>query len=395
VPFLVHRVGPLDRLALPGAAMYSVLRPLLFTLPPNLAHALALAALGPMEHLSPLRAAVRAAARIPHDPRLAVEIMGLRFPSPVGLAAGFDKNARRIRALAALGFGHLELGTVTARPQSANPRPNLFRLPMDRALVNRLGFPNEGAKRVAARLAAARATASVPVGVSIGKSRAVPADALDEVIDDYVGALDCVRSFVDFVVVNVSSPNTEGLRSLQGGAHARALLSALKERSGSSCRLLVKISPDLDEAQLDALLSVVDALALDGVVAVNTTVSRRGLRTPAERVEAVGAGGLSGPPLKPFAVASVQRVRARLGKGAAIIGVGGVESGADAIALLRAGANLVQLYTAFVYEGPLVAARIGRELLGALELEGAEQISALGATEPADKPSPRRANAPP
>jgi len=374
--------------------MYGVLRSLLFTLPPNLAHALALAALWPVEHLAPLRAAVRAAAHTPDDPRLAVEIMGLRFPSPIGLAAGFDKNARRIRALAALGFGHLELGTVTARPQNANPRPNLFRLPTDRALVNRLGFPNEGARRVAPRLQAVRGSVRVPVGVSIGKSRAVPVDALDEVIADYAEALDCVRPFVDFVVVNVSSPNTEGLRTLQGREHAHALLSALKQRAGSSCRLLVKISSDLDEAQLDRLVSVVQAVAVDGVVAVNTTVSRNGLRTPRERLERVGAGGLSGPPLKSVAVATVQRVRARLGKGAAIVGVGGVESGDDAIALLGAGANLVQLYTALVYQGPFVAARIGRELLQVLAREGVEQISALGATWPTDEKAKQKASAP-
>lgn len=357
--------------------MYGALRPLLFALPPNVAHALALAALGPIEHVGPLRAAVRAAARASDDDRLAVEVMGLRFRSPIGLAAGFDKNARRIRALAALGFGHLELGTITARPQRANARPNLFRLPADRALVNRLGFPNEGAKRVAARLEGARGSVRVPMGVSIGKSRSVAAGALDEVISDYAEAFECVRPFADFVVVNVSSPNTEGLRTLQGREHAHALLSALKARGGSSCRLLVKISPDLDEAQLEGLLSVVDAVAIDGVVAVNTTVTRQGLLTDAAQVGTIGSGGLSGPPLKSVALATVKRVRARLGARAAIIGVGGVESAADAIALLRAGANLVQLYTALVYQGPFVAARIARELLREVEREGIERISAL------------------
>lgn len=358
--------------------MYSVLRPLLFTLPPHLAHALALGALAPIEHVAVLRAAVRSAARIPEDPRLEVEVMGLRFPSPIGLAAGFDKNARRIRALAALGFGHLELGTITSRAQRANPRPNLFRLPSDRALVNRLGFPNEGAQAVAARVGAARGSVHVPLGVSIGKSRAVPADAMDEVIADYSEAFDRARAVADFVVVNVSSPNTEGLRSLQGREHARALLSALKDRGGSSSRLLVKISPDLDEVQLDALLSVVDVLSLDGVVAVNTTVARSRLRTDPARLEAMGAGGLSGAPLKPVAVATVNRVRARLGARTAIIGVGGVECADDAIALLRAGANLVQLYTALVYQGPFVAARIGREILCTLERERVRSVSALG-----------------
>lgn len=358
--------------------MYGALRPLLFALPPNLAHALALAALGPLEHVAPLRAAARATAGIPEDPRLAVEILGLRFPTPIGLAAGFDKNAHRIRALAALGFGHLELGTITAQAQGANPRPNLFRLPNDRALVNRLGFPNEGARRIAPRLQAARGSVRVPLGVSIGKSRAVPASALDEVIADYEAAFDSVRSIADFVVVNVSSPNTEGLRTLQGREHALALLSALRDRGGSSCRLLVKISPDMDDAQLEGLLSVVDAVAIDGVVAVNTTVTRDRLRTGAKQIEAIGSGGLSGPPLKPVALTTVKRARARLGPRAAIIGVGGVECADDAMALLRAGANLVQLYTAFVYRGPFVAARIGRDLLRAVEREGVNGVSALG-----------------
>lgn len=357
--------------------MYGAVRPLLFTLPPHFAHAMAFAALGPLEHVGLLRALARAGAGLPTDPRLAVEVMGLRFPSPIGLAAGFDKNARRVRSLAALGFGHLEVGTATARAQDANPAPNLFRLPRDRALINRLGFPNEGAERIAARLTAARRSVRVPVGVSIGKSRAVPADSIAEVIADYAAALDHVRPAADFVVVNVSSPNTEGLRALQGREHARALLSALKQRGGSSCRLLVKISPDLDEAQLDAMLSVVDSVPLDGVVAVNTTTTRDRLQTDPQRLATIGAGGLSGAPLKRLATAAVSRARARLGPRAVVIGVGGVESADDAVALLRAGANLVQLYTALIYEGPFIAACIARDLLRAVERERVESVAAL------------------
>src|SRR5258708_2376246 len=200
--------------------MYAgLVRPILFALPPGASHSAIFAALGPVEHIPALRALVRAIAAPPSDRRLAVHIMGLEFPSPIGLAAGFDKNARRPKALEALGFGHLELGTVTARAQKANPRPNLFRLPADRALVNRLGFPNDGAKLVAERLRAVRAQIAVPVGISIGKSRAVPSDDFDAVIADYVEALDCVREVADFVVGNVSSPNTPGLRGLQGPAH--------------------------------------------------------------------------------------------------------------------------------------------------------------------------------
>jgi dihydroorotate dehydrogenase len=360
--------------------MYGAVRPLLFALPPHLAHSLAFAALGPFEHAALLRAAAHAGWGSRIDPRLAVDVMGLRFPSPIGLAAGFDKNARRIRSLAALGFGHLEVGTITAQAQAPNPPPNLFRLPLDRALVNRLGFPNEGAERVAARLAAARPSVRVPIGVSIGKSRAVAADSIAEVIADYASAFDRVRSVADFVVVNVSSPNTEGLRTLQGRDHARALLSALQQRGGSSCRLLVKVSPDLDEAQLDALCSVVDSVSLDGVVAVNTTVTRDRLRTNPKRLATIGAGGLSGAPLKSLAVAAVRRARLRLGARAVVIGVGGVESADDAVALLRAGANLVQLYTALIYEGPRIATRIGRDLLRVVERERLGSVAALSGT---------------
>jgi dihydroorotate dehydrogenase len=338
------------------------LRPLLFRLSPHAAHALAFAALAPVEHLAPLRELVRRLVAGPRDPRIAVRAMGLEFPSPIGLAGGFDKNALRPRAMAALGFGHLELGTVTATAQHANPPPNLFRLPADRALVNRLGFPNEGAARVAARLRRARAGVGVPVGVSIGKSRGVPVDDLDAVVADYVASFDAVRDAADFVVVNVSSPNTAGLRAMQAREHARTLLSALAARGGPDARLLVKIAPDLDDAQLEDVLSVVDEVHLTGVVATNTTTRRDGLRTDAARVEAIGAGGLSGPPLRARAVEVVRRVRDRLGPGVTVVGVGGVERAEHAAALMSAGADLVQMYTGFIYEGPGVAARIAREL---------------------------------
>src|SRR5271165_361072 len=277
--------------------MYRAIRPLLFALPPDAAHALAFAALGPVEHLGALQAMTRAVVRASHDPRIAVRVMGLEFPSPLGIAGGFDKNAARPRALAALGFGHLELGTVTAQPQQANPKPNLFRLPADRALVNRLGFPNDGAARVAARVRRVKERIAVPVGISIGKSRAVAVDDLEAVVADYVTSLEEVRDVADFVVVNVSSPNTAGLRTMQAGEHARTLLSALAARTQGK-PLLVKIAPDLDDAGLDALLGVARETKLAGVVATNTTIGRAGLATGAARVETIGAGGLSGPPLR-------------------------------------------------------------------------------------------------
>ena len=357
--------------------MYTaLLRPLLFLLPPSAAHALAFAGLAPVEHLAPLRALVRAVWAPPRDERVVVRRMGLEFASPIGLAGGFDKDARRPRALAALGFGHLELGTVTAKAQAANPAPNMFRLPTDRALINRLGFPNGGAARAAAHLAGVRGTIGVPVGVSIGKSRAVPVDNLAAVIADYAESFDAVHDVADFVVVNISSPNTSGLRDMQQREHAHALLSALAQR-GTKARLLVKIAPDLDEAQTEAMLAVVEEVGLAGVVATNTTVSRAGLATDARRVEAMGAGGLSGAPLRARALDVVRRVRTRLGKETVVVGVGGVETAEHAMALVRAGADLVQMYTGFIYGGPGTPGKIARELGEMVGREGAKSIGEI------------------
>lgn len=345
-------------------------------LPPGVAHALAFAALGPLEHVAAARAVVHGLLAPPDDERIAVQVMGLRFPSPLGLAAGFDKNARRPRAMAALGFGHLELGTVTARAQKANPRPNLFRLPADRALVNRLGFPNEGAERVAARLGRVRGSLKVPVGVSIGKSRAVSAADLKSVIADYAESLSRVAAVADFVVVNVSSPNTAGLRGLQAREHALELLATL-QRNAPSVRLLVKVAPDLGDDELEELLSVVQETGIAGLVATNTTVAREGLATERRHLHAVGAGGLSGPPLRARALQIVERARARLGRQVVIVGAGGVEGAEHVLAFMRAGANLVQMYTGLIYEGPGAPARIARDLLRAVERVGARDLGDL------------------
>jgi dihydroorotate dehydrogenase len=366
--------------------MYSwALRPLLFLLPPGAAHGVAMAGLAPAEYVAPLRALTRAVFSPKADARVAVETMGLRFPTPVGVAGGFDKNGLRARALAALGFGFVELGTVTAQAQAANPAPNLFRLPRDRALVNRLGFPNEGAAALARRIGArglGHCGAGVPVGVSIGKSRAVPVGEVQRVVDDYVAAFMPVRAMgADFVVVNVSSPNTKDLRTMQAAPLARMLLGELAKknagRAGAAVPLLVKIAPDLDDAGVEALLAVVEEVGLAGVVATNTTTARMGLTTDAARVEAIGAGGLSGPPLRARALDVVRRVRARLGRATTVIGVGGIETAADAMAFVRAGADLVQLYTGFVYEGPGVAGRIARGMAAEAERAGAKSLAEL------------------
>ena len=338
-----------------------------------------MAALGPVEHVGPLRSVVRGLFAPSRDPRLAVRVMGLEFPSPVGLAGGFDKNAHRPRALAALGFGHLELGTVTALAQAANPSPNMFRLPLDRALVNRLGFPNDGAATVAARVARVRGAIGVPLAMSIGKSRAVPADDLAAVIADYTTSFDAVRPVADFVVVNVSSPNTAGLRGMQARDQAHALLSALARR-GDPATLLVKIAPDLDETQLEDVLGVVEGVGLAGVVATNTTIARRGLLTDAKAVEAIGAGGLSGAPLRARTLEVVRAARHRLGKDRVVVGVGGIEETHHALDLIRAGANLVQMYTGFVYGGPGAPSRIARGLALEVARAGASTIGDLVAT---------------
>lgn len=359
--------------------VYGALKPLLFAMDPATAHALAMGALGTAEHVGLVRSLLRAGFSR-RDPRLEVRKMGLVFPSPIGLAGGFDKNAERARALAALGFGFLELGTVTAEAQEANPAPNLFRLPADRALVNRLGFPNQGAPRVAARLAEARASgalAGLPVGMSIGKSRSVPLEPPEGVLEDYRASTRAVKAVSDFVVVNISSPNTKDLRALQAAETARLLFEAVRAEAGEDKPVLVKIAPDLPDESIDAICDEAMRAGLAGVVATNTTISREGLRTPKETVEAIGAGGLSGAPLHARALDVVRRVRARVGEGPCVIGVGGIDSGAKALAMLAAGADLVQLYTAFVYEGPSLPKRLARELSARLEAAGKSNLAEL------------------
>ncbi len=360
--------------------MYALLKPLLFALDPTTAHEAAMASLAPLEHVGLLRAAVAAALR-PTDPRLRVTTMGLEFPSPIGLAAGLDKNAERARAFAALGFGHVELGTVTAEAQGPNPPPNLFRLPADRALVNRLGFPNEGAAAVTARIAARRGTTNVPIGVSIGKSRSVPVEELDAVRGDYLASFRAARAVADFVVVNVSSPNTKDLRAMQAADMARPLFDALVADAARDARrkvpLLVKIAPDLDDAAIDAIVDEAMRAGLAGVVATNTTIARTGLATSPARIAEIGAGGLSGRPLFARALAVVKRVRARVGTGPTVIGVGGVDSPETALSMLRVGADLVQAYTGFIYRGPLLPNAIARGLVRRMDAEGATSLAEL------------------
>jgi len=308
--------------------------------------------------------AVRAARPVlarRRTPGAPVTAMGLTFPNVLGLAAGFDKNAVGIDALAALGFGHVEVGTVTGRAQPGNDRPRLFRLPDDRAVVNRMGFNNDGAEIVARRLAArghrAPGIGGPVLGVNIGKTKVVPEDDEAAVLDDYGLSARLLTPYADYLVVNVSSPNTPGLRTLQAVEKLEPLLThvrATADRAVSDRRvpLLVKIAPDLADEDVLAVADLAMAIGLDGIIATNTTISRDGLVSTPAQVAAAGAGGLSGRPLTQRSLEVLRLLRERVGDRLSLIGVGGITTADDARARLDAGADLLQGYTAFVYEGP-------------------------------------------
>jgi dihydroorotate dehydrogenase len=330
--------------------LYPLLRPLLFQLDPERAHALSLRALQLMGAVPPLRALQRWLTGRVDDPLV---LGGLRFANRVGLAAGYDKDARALAGLAALGFGHLEVGTVTPRPQPGNPRPRLFRLPEERSVINRLGFPSQGAARVAARLR--RRPSGVVVGVNLGKQRDTPVERAGE---DYLELLETFAPLADYLAINVSSPNTPGLRRLETGDELGRLLLPLVRRrdelatAGRRPPLLVKLSPDLAPEQLDAAVDAALAAGVDGFIATNTTLSREGARSPS----ASEAGGLSGALLAGRATAALARVAARSAGRALIVGAGGIVDGEEARQKRRAGAALVQLYSGLVYRGPALVA---------------------------------------
>ncbi len=315
---------------------------------------------------------------VPRDPVLRVRTLGLDLPGPLGLAAGFDKDALGAEALGALGFAFVEIGTVTAQPQPGNPAPRLFRLVGDRALVNRMGFNNAGSAAVAARMRARDRTRGrgVVVGVNIGKTRVIPED---EAVVDYVASARMLADVAAYLVVNVSSPNTPGLRSLQAVERLRPLLvgvrAALDEAGSRQVPLLVKIAPDLADEDIDAVADLALELGLDGIVATNTTITRDGLTSGAAQVEAIGSGGLSGAPLKDRSLAVLRRLRARVGGELVLVAVGGIETADDAWTRLQAGATLLQAYTAFIYGGPLWPHRINRDLARRARLAGYTSIS--------------------
>jgi dihydroorotate dehydrogenase len=290
---------------------------------------------------------------------LGVDTLGLYFDTPFGVAAGFDKDGDAVIGLGALGFGHVEVGTLTAHSQPGNPKPRLFRLIPDRAVINRMGFNNGGAASAARRLARVRNVPGRPVlGVNIGKSRVV---GVDVAIADYLTSTRLLAPVADYLVVNVSSPNTPGLRGLQELDKLEPLLAAVKDTAGAT-PLLVKIAPDLTDDEVRRIAELAVTVGLDGIIATNTTISRTGLSTPAATIEAAGAGGLSGAPLAARSLEVLRLIRATVPASLCVISVGGVETGEDVAERLAAGATLVQGYTAFLYRGPLWARQINREL---------------------------------
>jgi dihydroorotate dehydrogenase len=337
---------------------YPLARPFLFGLDPEHAHELTLAALAAIQR-TPLVCAVSA-------PRIeeAVTLAGLTFPNRVGLAAGLDKNGRCIDAFGAMGFGSVEVGTVTPLPQPGNPKPRIFRLPEAGALINRLGFNNDGLAVFIANVRQARFRSGGGIlGLNIGKNAATP---IERAADDYLACLAGVYPHADYVTVNISSPNTKNLRDLQGAAALRALLGALRARRdelagehGRVVPMFLKIGPDLDAAQIESIAATLREHAIDGVIATNTTLARDAV---AGQPHAGEAGGLSGAPLRAASNRVVAQLRAALGPGFPIIGVGGVASAADALAKRAAGADLVQIYTGFIYKGPALVTEVAKAL---------------------------------
>ncbi|MFB6292937.1 MAG: quinone-dependent dihydroorotate dehydrogenase [Halonotius sp.] len=341
--------------------LYDAAKPALFSLPPETAHHLVHRGLRTVQD-TPVADVLRQRFAVSDD-RLQQSVFGLEFPTPVGVAAGFDKNAEIPRVLAALGFGHVEIGGVTAEKQPGNPRPRMFRLPEDDALINRMGFNNEGADQIGDRLDR-EPQPDVPLGVNIGKSKSTP---LAAAADDYLYTYERVASAGDYFAVNVSSPNTPGLRSLQNRESLEEILGTLQDAGASP--LLVKLSPDLPDPAVKDALGVVDDLGLDGVIATNTTTSRPDSLQNPNQAE---TGGLSGNPIESEATDQIRFIAERTD--VPIIGVGGVSDAAGAYEKIRAGASIVQLYTGLVFEGPAIARDINEGLLDLLERDGFDSV---------------------
>ena len=339
-----------------GMIYEKVLRPAFFSLGPERAHELAMHGMSLLGHVRPLCWAMEQFNQLPASSMKPIEAFGLKFPNAVGLAAGFDKNAEGWMAAAALGFGHIEVGTITAQGQPGNPQPRVFRFPKEEAVINRMGFNNEGADRVAARFVKLPKPGErrIPVGINLGKTKVTP---LEKAVDDYLASFERLADFADYLVLNVSSPNTPDLRKLQDEDRLRELLGAVMaanrtrlDAGRSRKPVLLKIAPDLTFPQIDAVLAAINEFGLDGIIATNTTLARPGFFATVDQ-----AGGLSGKPVRKRSTESINYIsRATHGK-LPIIGVGGIHCASDAAEKLDAGATLVQIYTGMIYRGPFFA----------------------------------------
>ena len=356
--------------------MYRLLKPLLFRLAPERAHHLTVRGLAAALSVPGVSSVFRRQYTF-EDPALRRSVFGLPFPNPVGLAAGFDKDGKYYKNMASLGFGFLELGTVTPRPQAGNAKPRLYRLPRDRALINRMGFNNEGVQALARNLLRDGRPGRAILGGNIGKNKDTPNEAAT---DDYVTCFRTLFPMVDYFVVNVSSPNTPNLRELQDREPLTRLLSTLQELNGKLSRtgnpdasrpgelwrakpILLKIAPDLNQAQLDDILQIVLDTRIAGIIATNTTVAREPLHTPNHLVEAIGNGGLSGAPLRERSTEVIRYLHTQSGGQLTIVGVGGIEDVASAREKFAAGASLIQVYSGMVYAGPGLVRDIKKSLL--------------------------------
>lgn len=354
-------------------SVYALVKPLLFRQDPEEVHDLVLSGLEFASRHRPLLQLMTAFCRA-HDPRLETEAFGLRFPNPVGLAAGLDKNARAVPAWAALGFGFVEIGSVTAQAQPGNPKPRLFRLPTDAALVNRMGFNNEGAESVARRLRTSRQAYGrfgIPLGINLGKSKVTP---LEQAPQDYLHSLRELWEYGDYFALNVSSPNTPGLRQLQDKERLEELLAAITAftRTQTPAKpVLLKIAPDLGWEQIDEILELAERYSLSGIIATNTTTSREGLSTATQE-----AGGLSGRPLRARALEVLRYLstHTRL----PLVSVGGIFTPEDVLERLENGARLVQVYTGFVYQGPTLPRRLCQGLLREMERKQLTSLAQIG-----------------
>jgi len=357
-----------------GDSVYrNFIRPILFKMDAERVHHLAVRGLG-SAWLRPFLPDKNSPALQGHE-RLRTSLCGIPLKHPVGLAAGFDKDAKLVQSLSRLGFSFVEVGTVTAKPQPGNPRPRLFRLPKDKAIVNRMGFNNDGVDAAVSRLQ--NTHAPLPLGGNVGKSKVTP---LDRASQDYAYSLGALAPLVDYFVVNVSSPNTPGLRQLQAKEPLKELLGFLATVNQSGKPLLLKIAPDLSSGALEDIVDVVETCGINGVIATNTTVSRQGLQSSQADIERCGEGGLSGSPLEKPSRDVLAFLRKNLPESVQLVGVGGIFTGEDVLAKMMAGANCVQIYTSLIYRGPNTVALILDELLTALDQAGFRNVEeAIGA----------------